>query len=436
MAVHTQRGKLLVSFFVGSTRVKEYTGLDATAANRKVVERKLTEVTNLIKAKRLTRDDYLAAFPGSPKVDKLFPRTTGTNLTTEQYLTIWMEQRSPFRPDGSVKPNFHIHPETWRHDRHVVELFKKAFGPVPLAELRPQHIKQLRSELELTRKGQTVRKILYLLSGALRAAVEDRLIESSPMPKVQTIKQKPLPRREFTPADREAILAGLPSRLDLIEGGYVSGSTLRDFYAAWFCLGWRDSEIVALKFTDVDHPEQAIHLQRARSPRQNPVNPALRGIEAAPKNGERHVPIGWAPHLVELIKRRERESLAVGRTPYVFYDSRGRPLDQELLGRKVWTPLLRKLGIATDEDVSSRATAQYAIRHSAISGMISVGVPLQVIERIVGTSKKQIFDSYMNTRPQKLDADIAAAYVAKMTTNVSADVSAAASIAPADVANS
>lgn len=436
MAVHPQKGKLLVSLFVNGQRVREYTGLDDTPANRRELTRKLAPVVHLIKAKKLTREHYLEAFPGSPRIDKLFPKGIATNVTTGDYLTVWMEQRCPFRPDGSVKPNFHIHPETWRHDRHVVELFKDAFGNVPLADLSPQHIKQLKVELEKTRKGQTVRKILYVLSGALRAAVEDRLIERSPMPTVKTVKQKPLPRREFSAEDRQAILAALPARLDLADGGYISGSTLHDFYATWMLLGWRDSEIVALKFPDVDHRLQEIHLQRARSPRQNPVNPALWGIEAAPKNGERHVPIDWAPHLLELIKRRERESLAVGRTPYVFFDSRGRPLDQELLGRKIWTPTLRRLGIAADQDVSSRSTAQYALRHTAICGLIEAGVPLQLIERIVGTSKKMIFDNYMNTRPQKLDEDIAKAYVAKMTTNVSADVSATATFAPADAANS
>src|SRR5690349_19110436 len=102
MAVHSQRGKLLVSFFFNGERVKEYTGLVATAANRKEVARKLDRVIHLIKAKRFTREDYLEAFPGSHRVDKLFPETAPTDLTLEQYLDIWMKQRCPLRADGSM----------------------------------------------------------------------------------------------------------------------------------------------------------------------------------------------------------------------------------------------------------------------------------------------------------------------------------------------
>jgi integrase len=41
----------------------------------------------------------------------------------------------------------------------------------------------------------------------------------------------------------------------------------RDFYTVWFYLGWRSSEIVALRFGWVDFQRQHIKLQRGRIPR-------------------------------------------------------------------------------------------------------------------------------------------------------------------------
>lgn len=124
-----------------------------------------------------------------------------------------MKQRCPLRPDGTLKPDFKLHIETWRHDQGTVRIFNEAFGHLKLAELSPVHVKQLRAELEQTRSGVTVSKYLYLLNSAMNEAVEDRLIRQSPMPRLRAVRSKPVPRRSTPPRTASRSSAICPLRL-------------------------------------------------------------------------------------------------------------------------------------------------------------------------------------------------------------------------------
>ena len=423
MAVHVQRGKLLLSFFYRGVRCKEYTQLDDTAANRKDCERKLKIINHQIKGGTF---EYEAWFPNSQRAQQ-FSTNPVTDLTVKQYLDLWMKQRCPLRPDGTLKPDFKLHIETWRHDQGTVRIFNEAFGHLKLAELSPVHVKQLRAELEQTRSGVTVSKYLYLLNSAMNEAVEDRLIRQSPMPRLRAVRSKPVPRREYSAEDRVSILSNLPAQVDLDSGAQITRSTLHDLFSTWMILGWRDSEILALRFDDVDAKKQVIHVRRARSGRANPLNPALPSPEDRPKTGYRLVPIGWAPQILQMVERRKRESLATGRRDYLFSDTAGEPIRASVLVRRVWNPTLRSIGLATDESVSDRSSALYSLRHGAIDNMVKAGFPVQVIEKITGTSKKMILEHYLNVHAS-VEANTGRRYIDAMTKppsdRVSADVSA------------
>lgn len=229
-------------------------------------------------------------------------------------------------------------------------------------------------------------------------------------------RSKPLRVRDRSAEDRQAILQALPNRVTFRDGSYISHQTLLDTYTFWFAVGWRDSELVGLQFTDVDFPKQTIHVQRGRSSRCNPINPEIRGVEDKPKAGERLCELQWAPYLFELIERRRSsaEYLAAGRPAYVFYTSAGQPLSQEILAAKVWGPIMTKLGFSTPETVSTRETAMYSIRHSCIGDMIDAGIPIQIIEDVVGTSREMIVANYLDMKP-KLDPNIGRKFLDRLT---------------------
>lgn len=250
------------------------------------------------------------------------------------------------------------------------------------------------------------------------------------MPRLRAVRSKPVPRREYSAEDRVSILSNLPAQVDLDAGAQITRSTLHDLFSTWMILGWRDSEILALRFDDVDLKKQVIHVRRARSGRANPLNPALPSPEDRPKTGYRLVPIGWAPQILQMVERRKRESLATGRRDYLFSDTAGEPIAASVLVRRVWNPTLRSIGLATDESVSDRSSALYSLRHGAIDNMVKAGFPVQVIERITGTSKKMVLDHYLNVQAT-VEANVGRRYIEAMTNpgpkKASADVSASGS---------
>src|SRR6059036_742958 len=71
-------------------------------------------------------------------------------------------------------------------------------------------------------------------------------------------------------------------------GGRRSPWFYRTLYDVWFRLGWRSSEIVALRFRNIDFGRRVIHVDSGRMPR-------FGGIEAEPKTGPREVDCSYDP---------------------------------------------------------------------------------------------------------------------------------------------
>jgi integrase len=132
----------------------------------------------------------------------------------------------------------------------------------------------------------------------------------------------------------------------------------RDLYDLWFRVGWRPSELLAVRFDWLDFHRQTVHLKRGRIARWG-------GVEAPPKTGEREVDCSYDPAILGTFERLKRRSLQTGRRDFVFSDEQGNPLSQEWLHKRVWLPTLRKLGL--------RARGQYNIRDTFITLALSAG---------------------------------------------------------------
>jgi hypothetical protein len=105
----------------------------------------------------------------------------------------------------------------------------------------------------------------------------------------------------------------------------------RDFYTVWFYLGWRSSEIVALRFGWVDFERQYIKLLRGRIPRMG-------GLEAEPKTGRRQIDCSYAPAIFGALARLRERAISTAPEDFVFTNQSRRPLDQEWLNDHVWNP--------------------------------------------------------------------------------------------------
>ena len=335
--VGEKHGKLYVSFSWRGIRCKEYVTDAATEANRKLWETRAAVIRAQIKAEIF---DYRTWFPNGTKIPTFYPDSTSptSEMTVEQWIEKWHAARSPFRLDGSLIPDAALHPTTWLHDETVIKKWiVPKLGQLRLSDDNNMQLKtaclDLKRALEEKVGGKAVQNNMGLVHKAMEDAVERGFISVNPAPRLKAIRgwARRL-RKNSKPLSGDEVglyLGALPKRVDMQDGAFVSGDTVQDLYYIWFHTGWRSNEIVALEFDTLSWQRQVVEIRKGRSPRQG-------GLVAAPKTGEREVVCDYDPTIFAIFERRRRASLATGQRQYVFTDSRGRPLSQEWLAKRVW----------------------------------------------------------------------------------------------------
>ena len=378
MPVRVKDGKLFFDFSWRGVRCKEYTGLPDTPENWRRCEQKMEAVRRAIARGTF---DYRQHFPRGSRLHLFFPDNRihdGAATNFADYITQWHKRRSPFLKDGSVGSDAELHPSTWIHDESVIRRhFIPAFGPLRLDEIDVARCREFRRSLvDACLGGKTVGNIVGLLHKVFNDAVEEGLIERNPVLRASSRKLRSSRRQRLT-AD--------PLMPEEIHGFLAKvQEDFRDFYCVWFQVGWRSSEIVALRFGWLDFVRKTIVLQRARIPRWG-------GVEAEPKTGRRLVDCSYAPEIFQTLERIRYSRGGVESDDFVFIDSRGRPLSQEWLNKRVWKPTLRRAGI--------RERGQYCIRDTFITLSLSAGEDPGWVARVCGTSEQMIFRHYRNWIP-------------------------------------
>jgi len=167
-------------------------------------------------------------------------------------------------------------------------------------------------------------------------------------------------------------------------GGRRSPWFYRTLYDIWFRLGWRSSEVVALRFRNLDFARQVIRVEAGRMPR-------FGGIEAEPKTGPREVDCSYDPRIFALFDAVRRTKENPSPDDYVFTDPAGRPLSQKWLHKRVRLITLGRAGL--------RARGQYNIRDTFISIALSAGEDPGWVAKVCGTSEEMIFRHYRTWIP-------------------------------------
>jgi integrase len=386
--VGEKHGKLYVNFSWRGVPCREYVNDDDTPDNRKKWETRCALIRAQIKAGTF---DYRTSFPNGTKLAVFYPDSVpATDWTVPAWLKHWHALRSPFRADGSLIEGADIHPTTWLHDESAIKKMISALGHHRLADLTTAHCEAWRrSLLDGSFSGKTVLNYVGLLHKAMADAVEQKLLASNPVPQLRAARRKSKRvKKNSKPLSADevrAFLSALPERVEMSDGAFVSRSTLRDLYGLWFRTGCRSNEIVALRFDWVSPGRQTMEVRRGRSPRRG-------GLEASPKTGEREVVGDYDPDIWALLARRKRESLTTGKRDFVFTDSRGRPLSQEWLGKRVWNPTIEAIGLSP--------RGQYNVKDTFITLALSAGEDPGWVAEVCGTSEQMIFEHYRTWMPK------------------------------------
>lgn len=276
------------------------------------------------------------------------------------------------------------------------------WGAVPIGRINHSDVQQWASELGQHLAPATVRECCRLLRAVLALAVRDRIIAENPAEGVR------LPKRRRTDADEQAItreafaalLPEIPERYRALVA--LAGGT-----------GLRWGECVGLTWDAIDLDKATVKVSRV-------------GVEVAgtvtfkpyPKSraGRRTVPL--PPFVVEAL-RHHREIVPPGASGEVFTNEAGGSMRRTVFRAWIWRPALVRAGLLgkvvqagprtwqatwrdrtgneVTEEFPNRRVARarvsrmaqgglrfHDLRHSYATWLISDGVPLNDVARVMG----------------------------------------------------
>ncbi len=346
----------LRSRLVPGYQSQERTGLRDTPANRKKLEARAGVIAEEMRSGSF---DYLRWFPEGSKAPLLKPPPAPTRATTvrEYADTIWLPRKQPPLVRAWC---------AWDYRKHLKCHILPAFGDVALVDVTPAALERFRADL--LAKPLALKTVRNVIDATFRALYRDAR-ETDGLVTVDPFAVLKWPRRTrhqpdpFTEAERDAVIAHFR----------VRRRHYHPFVLTAFWTGCRPSELVALRWGDVDAKAGKLMIRRSRTLHEdNPTKTIAseRTIDVAP---------------VVVAALREAKPLHVTDEDFVFRNADGRPVFVDNFGKN-WHPALRALGL--------RPRKFYATRHTFISIALTRGARIKWLAEYCGTSVAMIEAHY------------------------------------------
>lgn len=343
-----------LSFTFQGVRCRETIPMPPTKTALKELGLKLQAIKHEI---RVGTFDYLKHFPYSKKAKEL-RKSRPDRYTIDEGLKDWLQrvqsrcQLSTLR-DYESAIYYHLIPK---------------FGDLAIGELTALKIKEWLADLPCSNKRKN--NILIPLRQLYDEMYHDEIIDKNPLTRVKNLSLQTREPQPFTPDEIGIILNELTGqKKNLIQ------------FAFWS--GLRTSELIALRWQDVDLEQNCIHVRVAK------VRNHLKGTKT--KSGERTVVLQSQAR--EALLNQQKFTGKINET--VFHDPRtDKPWnDDQAIRRNVWTPTLKRLGI--------KYRNPYQTRHTFASAMLSRGNnPLWVAQQMGHKDWGQIRKTYGRWIPQ------------------------------------
>lgn len=327
--VRKETGKLYLDFKYRNVRCREQTGLKDSPANRKKLKGLLVKVEAEI---LLGCFEYEKTFPNSKMVEKF--RTIERTLSASEDTPTFAEFARTWFDEMSVH---------WRksyNDSVTNILFNRLipnFGNLKLNEISKAEILGFRVELTKIRKPNgktfvpsTVNRHMKILRAILNEGAE-RFDFVSPYRGIKPLKVQKSHVKPFTPEEINLIL-------DAVREDF------RDYFTVRFFTGMRTGEIDGLKWKYVDLKNRKIQIRET----------IVSGVEEYTKNDFSQREIDMSQPVYESLLNMHQ---CTSNNVYVFCNRNGKPLDHNQVTKRVWYPLLQRVGVEKRNPYQMRHTA-------------------------------------------------------------------------------
>jgi integrase len=267
----------------------------------------------------------------------------------------------------TVRPR--LAPKTHKTYRDLMRVHViPTLGPMRLDRLTAQHVATLlREKADAGLSPATVNHIRSVLRNALNRAVKWNLLVRNPVILTDPPRQE---RKRVVPLQPEEARRALEA---------VRGHRLEALFTVALFLGLRQGEVLGLRWVDVDLEARTLAITQALQR----VDGAL--ILKSPKTEKSRRRLTLPPSVVAALRAHrdrqatERQTAGVHwkESGLIFTTTIGTPIDPRNALR-IWQNLLAGAGLP-------RRTF-HVTRHTAVSMLINEGVPLKVIQEILGHS--------------------------------------------------
>jgi integrase len=281
-------------------------------------------------------------------------RPAASGPPTCEYAATWLESIR-----GLVRPRTY-EGYSYRLEHHVLP----RFGQRRLDEIGVDDILALIGDLrESGYSGWSIRSILTPLSRLFSHAVRRDVIAASPISKLDRTERPTVWKREQRVLNSEEIarlLDAAPSRY-------------RTLLATAILTGLRQSELLALRWRDIDFDDELIRVRRALDRQGNDVPPKT-------QHAVRDVIL--IPALATILREHREGSAFTGAEDYVFASGAGTPLHWRNVARRGLKPALAAAEI--------EPLRWHDLRHTFASLLIGGGANVVFTSRQLGHGSSDI----------------------------------------------
>ena len=339
------RSSIEIDFFYCGERCRERIKLQPTPAN---LEKASNHRLDIIDSINQGTFDYAVTFPSSKRA-QLFGQEN--ELTVQAYLETWIDGMQPFLKASTHKNYVKI----------VNNRLIPALGKYKLRLLTLKIVKEFALTIEGSPK--TVGNIISPLRTALADAVDDELIEFSPIEnwKIRRRKQQAAIKTDnidpFDAAERAAILDALSSQ-----------SQHQNLVQFWFWTGLRTSELCALDWSDIDFVNSKASINKA-------LTQAARQSEE-PKTTAGNRIVDLPDPAIEALKRQKLITWLKNEEVFQNERTQERWSGDQPIRKTMWAHAIKRAGV--------RYRYPYQCRHSIATMMLNAGEPIQWIANQLG----------------------------------------------------
>ena len=334
------------------------------------------------------------------------PDDRGRSLTFGAFLTrTWLPAK-----------RIELRPTTWSGYRRIVHRHVlPALGSVPMRRLRPERIEDLyESKLRPTDGSRplapkTVLEIHVVIRGALNDAVQRGFVNTNVALVAKAPRQRPAEEQKAWTGEQLATFLR-----------YAAGH--RYFPAIWTSAftGMRRSELLGLKWSDLDRERSTLSINRGRvdinyEVFETPdITPQIGASRGKTRSARRRIDLDATTVNVLTAWRTwqatERSAAGLEPTEWMFTDAHGGPIHPQAMSQ-TFDRLVRRAPVPT--------IRFHDLRHTHATLLIAAGVPAKVVAERLGHSRASFtIDSYQHVLPG-MQADAAAVFADLITDGAS-----------------